>query len=368
MRRVASSGLALSVTAAFIALVFAALVTVGVLIVTGYPPVQTIEQMVTYGSEPDSVVNTINRATTFFLSAIAVAIGFQMKLFNIGVDGQYRLAAFLAAAAGGSAFVAGLPPGLQQLVIIVVAMLVGGVWAGIAGVLKVTRGVSEVISTIMLNFIGGGVISYLLSPGRLAIREGNNLTTRPIGPDGQVPGIPFPDANFAVYGLIVLAIVVGFLYHAGVRRTRFGFDLRATGLSAPAALASGVDVRRMTVAAMLLSGLVAGLVGIPQLLGDAHRFALDFPVGIGFTGIAIALLGRNNALGIALSALLFAFLTESAQILDLNEIPKEIVTITQAVVVLSVVVVYEVVHRFGVRIQRQAVGRQLATAEGGAAA
>ncbi len=200
-----------------------------------------------------------------------------------------------------------------------------------AGVLKVRRGVSEVISTIMLNFVATGIIAYLLAPGRLAVttQGSNNLGTKPIPPSGQVPGIALiPGTSVQVYGLIVLAVLVGVAFWFVVNRTRFGFDLRATGMSEDAAVASGVNVRRMVLASMVISGAVAGLVGMPQLLGASYTYSLDFPSGLGFTGIAIALLGRNNPIGIAIGALLWAFLDQSAQILNLQDIPVEIVQIT----------------------------------------
>ena len=164
-----------------------------------------------------------------------------------------------------------------------------------------------------------------------------------------------------VFGFIFVAIVAGILYTVVLGRTRFGFDLRATGRSQSAAVASGVDVKRMVVYSLLISGAVAGLVGMPQLLGGSTRsYSLDFPAGLGFTGIAIALLGRNNAIGMALSALLFAFLDSSSIILDFNGISKEIVLIMQGTIVLSVVVVYELVRRYGVAAEQRRVSRQLA--------
>jgi simple sugar transport system permease protein len=356
--RLFSRSYARTVIAAVVALVFAIAVTSIVLSASGFNPPSTFQAMFEFGKEPDSVVNTINRAATYYLSALAVAIGFRMNLFNIGVDGQYRIAAMLAAAAGGAW---ALPAGLHQLVIIVVAVVAGGLWAAIAAVLKVTRGVSEVISTIMLNFIGSGVIAYLLSPKRLAVAVAgsNNIGTKPISPSGRVPGIPYPGSDLTIYGLVLLAVVAGIGFWFVVSRTRFGFDLRATGLSQSAAVASGVDARRMVLIAMVMSGGVAGLVGMPQLLGGSYSYSLDFPTGIGFTGIGIALLGRNNPVGIGFASLLWAFLDQSSQILEFNDIPKEIVAITQAAVLLSVVVVYEVVNRLGRRIDQRHVAAQL---------
>jgi len=160
-------------------------------------------------------------------------------------------------------------------------------------------------------------------------------------------------------GFIVVSALVGLGYWFLLGRTRFGFDLRATGMSEPAAVASGVDVKRMVVASMLLSGGVAGLVGMPILLGASHSYGQDFPSGMGFTGIAIALLGRNHPIGVGFAAILWGFLDVSNQILDLEGIPKEIVTIMQGIIVLAVVVAYEVVRRWRINAEQRRVAAQL---------
>jgi ABC-type uncharacterized transport system permease subunit len=347
-----------TIVAALVALVFSIIITSIVLSVSGFNPPSTFQAMFEFGKDPDSIVNTVNRAATYYLSALAVAIGFRMNLFNIGVDGQYRLAAMLAAAAGGAW---ALPAVLHQVVIILVAVVVGGLWAAIAAILKVTRGVSEVISTIMLNFIASGLIAFLLNPQRLAVKVAgsNNIGTKPISSSGRMPGISYPGSELKIYSFVLVAVLAGIAFWYMINRTRFGFDLRATGLSQSAAVASGVDAKRMVVVAMVMSGAVAGMVGMPQLLGGSYSYSLDFPTGIGFTGIGIALLGRNSPVGIAFASLLWAFLDQSSQILDFNDIPKEIVAITQAAVLLSVVIVYEVVSRVGQRIDQRHVAAQL---------
>ena len=219
------SRVVLALAAPVLALLFSVLVTSVVLLVVGDNPISVFSLMGEYGTRPRTLTLTINAAITYYLSALAVAIGFRMNLFNIGVDGQYRLAAMLAAAVGGAI---ALPAPLHVLTIVVVAMLVGGFWAGIAGVLKVTRGVSEVISTIMLNFIATAIVAYLLTTDRLAVQvEGsNNIGTEPIPPSGQVPGIPLiPGSSAPVFGFLIVAIAVGIGFWFLLDRTRFGFDL-----------------------------------------------------------------------------------------------------------------------------------------------
>jgi simple sugar transport system permease protein len=354
----AARRIGLALAAPVLALVFSVVVTAVVLLASHTSPVDDFRQMFDYASQPRTQALILNSATTYYFAAVAVAIGFRMNLFNIGVDGQYRLAAILAAVVGGAM---SLTPVLHVGITILVAVLVGAVWASIAAVLKVTRGVSEVISTIMLNYIANGLIGYLLTTGLAVATAGsNNIGTRPIKPSGQVPGIGMvPGSPLRVYGLIVLAALVGVGYWFLLSRTRFGYDLRATGANESAAVASGVSVRRMVVVSMLISGGVAGLIGMPELLGSTYSYGLAFPTGLGFTGIAIALLGRNHPVGIAFGALLWGFLDNSVSILQLAGVPKEIVYITEGVIVLSVVVAYEIVRRYRVRAEQQAVGRQL---------
>jgi len=350
--------ISVAVAAPALAIAFSLFVTAMILVASGDPVFATLQQVWDYGKQPRVMALTVNQGITYYLSALAVAIGFRMRLFNIGVDGQYRLAAFTAAVVGSSFE---LPKPLHIVVIVLVAMLVGAMWAGIAAVLKVTRGVSEVISTIMLNAIATALVAYMLREVAVDVEGSNNVSTKSIGESGAFPGIPLiPDSPLDVQGFILVAILAGVTYSVVLGRTRFGFDLRATGWSESAAVASGVNVKRMVLISMLVSGAVAGLVGMPQLLGgDSRAYSLDFPAGLGVIGIAIALLGRNSAVGMALSALLFSFLDASAIVLDINDISKEIVLIMQGIIVLSVVIAYELVRRYSIVAEQKRVSRQL---------
>jgi ABC-type uncharacterized transport system permease subunit len=337
--------------APIIALLFALLVSSVVLLLIDKAPLEAFKSMLSYGTTSDSIISILNRAGPLYLSGLAVAIGFKMNLFNIGVEGQYRLAGLIAAAAGGAVV---LPAPLHVAFIIVVAMAVGASWAGIAGVLKVKRGVHEVISTIMLNFIATGVGAYLLSTYFEQDRGPLDLitSTKTIPPSGRFPSLNplvralgFEPAGDGLFGFIIISALVGVLFYVLVWRTRFGYDLRASGVNPDAARASGVDPGGMVIRTMLISGAIAGLVGMTELLGHFNAYTLDFPTGLGFTGIAVALVGRNHPVGIALGALLIGFIDRSAQILDLEDVPKEIITIMQGVIILSVVIAYEVVNR-----------------------
>ncbi|MEV5278804.1 ABC transporter permease [Streptomyces sp. NPDC051994] len=356
--RIDKEKLLLGAAAPVLALIAALVVTALVILATGKNPFPAFNDMLSYGSASDSQVYILNKATTYYLAGIAVAIGFRMNLFNIGVDGQYRLAAFLAAVVGGAMSL----PGIVQIpVIIIVAMLVGAMWAAVAGVLKVTRGVSEVISTIMLNAIATAIIAYFIQPGRLGQLDeaGTLVSTKPLPSSSWFFAIDLGPAG-QLWGFIFVAVLIGVAYWFTLGRTRFGFDLRAVGQSEAAAAASGANVKKMIVTSMIISGAVAGLVGMPTLLNDTHQFDNSFPVGLGFTGIAIALLGRNNPVGIALASLLWGFLERTTNHLEFIGYDKEILGVIQGVIVLCVVIAYELVRRYGLKRQQQRVGAELA--------
>ena len=249
-----------------------------------------------------------------------------------------------------------LPPILHVVVIIITAMLAGGLWAAIAGYLKVKRGVNEVISNIMLNFIAAAIIAFLLSPSLLGILpEGSQtLQTREIPASGRMPTIKAFEGE--IYTFFFIALVVGVAYWVMLNKTVFGFNLRATGLSFRAARASGVNAPRMIFITTVLSGAIAGLVGIGTLLSDTHSYSMAFPAGYAFTGLSLALLGRNHPVGIFFAAFLWSFLERSAPVLEFEGVPPEIVIVMQGTIVLSIVVAYEVVARINLRQQQRAVG------------
>lgn len=356
----------LAVAAPVLAMAIALGVSSLVLIASDNSPLEIYQSMWSFGTQLNSIISMVNRAVPYYLAGLAVAIGFKMNLFNIGVEGQYYFAALIAGIVG-AAFT--LPSVLHVLAILLIAMASGAFLAGIAGVLKATRGVNEVISTIMLNnIVLGGFGAWLLTRARYDDGSGSlQIATKPIAESGRIPnlngwleaiGVDVP-AGARLTGFLLVAIVVGVVYYLIIWRSRFGFDLRASGMNPWAARSSGVDAKGMVVKAMLLSGGMAGLVGLSSLLVEDGRFAGDFQTGIGFTGIAVALVGRNHPVGVALGALLWGFMERAAQRLDLEGVPKEIVVIMQGTIVLSVVVAYEVVRRARAAQQQREVSAQV---------
>jgi simple sugar transport system permease protein len=235
--RIDGRRLLLAVVAPLLAAVVALAVASLALLVSGSNPLTVYARMLSEGTTLRSLLITVNNAVPLYLSGLAVAIGFRMGLFNIGVEGQYTLAALMAAAAGAAV---SLPMWLHIPFIILVACTVGASWAGVAAVLKTTRGVSEVISTIMLNVIAGGLAAYLLATQFQERVEGsNNTRTAPLDETARFPildpglrllGIEPPQGT-RLGGFVVVAVVVGIGYWLLLSRSRFGFELRATGLS-----------------------------------------------------------------------------------------------------------------------------------------
>ena len=337
------------------------------LIAFGSNPIDAFSDMLGHASILETQVQILNRATPLYLSAVAAAIGFRMNLFNIGVEGQY-LFAFIIAAQVGS--LVSLPSILHIPLILVTAMITGGLFSGIAGFLKVARGVNEVISTIMLNSIAvAGLIAALQARWQpeQEVFTSTTLGTAPVDETGLFPPINGIVEIFTreiglgveLTGMVFVAIAVGLVYHVLLTRMRFGFDLRASGLNPFAARAGGVPPKQMIVAAMVLSGAVAGLIGMVEL-AEVGRFPADPIQGLGFAGIAVALLGRNNPGAMALSALLFAFLDVSAGILQSTQTAtKEIVNIMQGIVLLAAVIAYGVTKRVQTREEARATAEAL---------
>jgi ABC-type uncharacterized transport system permease subunit len=323
------------------------------LLISGNDPVEAFREMWKTIDSTESVVLIINRAVPYYISGVAVAIGFKMNLFNIGSNGQYLLAALVAGWAGAEV---SLPPVLHIAFIFLVAITVGGLWALIAGILNVTRNVNVVVSTIMLNYIAIGVSSFLLAEiFRDNERGGLVAQTKEIPTSAQIPSLnrlfEIVGFNFSpgvdLYGFLPFAIVLGIAYYLLLNRSLFGYDLRLSGMNAEAARTAGVNPKRMVLITMFLSGAVAGMIGLPYLLADPnfHKYGDAFPTMVGFTGLGLALLGRNNPVGIAAAAIVWATIERATQRLGPLGVPPEIGRILQGSFLLVAVIAYEVVRR-----------------------
>lgn len=337
------------------------------LLISENNPVTAFREMWKVVDSTQSVVIIINTAVPYYVAGVGVAIGFKMNLFNIGADGQYRLATLFAAYVGAQM---SLPGPIHVALIMIVAMVVGAAWAAIAGALKVTRGVNEVISTIMLNYIATGFGAFLLVEYFRDKSENASLITgtEPLPKSALLPDLDrlvelfgFHFGNGVhLYGFLPFAIAVGVGYYILLFRSRFGYELRISGTNAAAARSAGVNPKAMVMKTIMLSGAVAGLVGLSSLLADpqfGHKYGDGFPTTLGFTGLSLALLGRNHPAGIAAAAFIWAAIGRATQPLSSLGIPQEIGVILQGSFLLAAVIAFEVVHRRSERAAADAASR-----------
>ena len=277
---------------------------------------------------------TLLYSTPLIFTGLSVAVAFHAGLFNIGAEGQLSLGALAAAATG--AVWPRAPWGLAPVLAALAALVAGAIWGAIPGWLRARRGSHEVINTIMLNFVAAGLCSYV-ALGVLKNPASQNPETRPIGPAYQLP--PFSFFGGAPVGLAFpLALVTAWLVWVLLWRTVLGYEMRAVGQSERAARAAGIEPARIRILAMTFAGALAGMVGIGEVLGNAGKFRLDFSPGYGFMGIAVALLGRNQPLGVVAAALLFGALHKGTGDLDLEteHVTRELSLVLQALILLSV--------------------------------
>jgi general nucleoside transport system permease protein len=323
-----------------IALAF--LVVGAIVALIGVDPLHALSLLITgaLGSS-EAIGYTLYYATNFTFTGLAVAVAFHAGLFNIGGEGQ----AYIGGLGCGLAVLAldrWLPAWLLIPVAIAAAALFGAAWAAVPAWLQAWRGSHIVITTIMFNFVASALMVYLMvnvliAPGSMTPQS------RAFAASGWIPAmhdvlkaVGITVAPSALNLTIVLALascvaVWVFLWH-----TPWGYALRTMGHNPEAAVYAGTDLRRMTMLAMCLSGAFAGFVGVNELMGVQHRIVLDFPAGYGFAGIAVALMGRNHPLGIALAALLFGALQQGGAELafDIPTITREMVVVIQGLIIL----------------------------------
>jgi ABC-type uncharacterized transport system permease subunit len=307
----------------FIAFLIAGLVV----LITGHDPIATYKAIFNgtglnwffpWISEDDRTIAALNLqqtliwTTPLILTGLAVAFAFRCGLFNIGGQGQYIMGG-IGAVWVGSSF-ENMPSLLHIVLAILAGMAFGGVWAGIAGLLKAVAGTNEVITTIMLNWIALWTGAYLFNLGGPLQNDNPAQKDVPVSND-VVAGAKLPVfwGDPELQGLhIGLFIAIGALlvFWVLLNRTTLGFEVRAVGFNPDAAQASGISVRRNYIVVMAICGAFAGLAGTLDVLGWQFRIAVnDVQIGnLGFFGIAVALLGRNTAVGTFFSALLFGAL------------------------------------------------------------
>jgi simple sugar transport system permease protein len=290
-----------------------------------------------FGS-PKALSETAVWATPYILAGLAVALAFKGGLFNIGAEGQLALGAVAAAWVGyalpGMLGIA-IPAIVHVPLAIGMGILFGALWGAIPGALKAYTGAHEVINTIMMNYIALNTVSYLLN-GPMKDKNPNNLIARTpeIALTARVPAI-FTDLR--VNWGFILALFCAWLVWYLLWKTTLGFEIRTVGANPDAAKYAGINVKRLIILTMAISGGLAGLAGAIEVVGLNYRHELGFSLGYGFDAIAIALLGKSHPLGVVLAAIFFGGMRNGATRMQfLTQIPVDVISIIQALILLFV--------------------------------
>jgi len=336
-----------------------------IVVLYGRSPVEVYASMLRAATvAKDAPAYVLATATPLIFSALAISICFKGGLFNIGVEGQFLIG---MATASWAALHLGFLPGPTLLVaVLLFAMLGGMAYAAVPALLKVKTGAHEVVTTIMMNGMATSLVFWALSgPLRFTFRpEGQNvdLRTDPFPKNARVPDLghlfgfgPAPHLSWLFPLAVAAAVVVWFV----VSRTRLGYEARAMGASAGSARAGGISIGGVQIKLFLISGALAGLVGMQQILADYGYFPKNYAAMLGFTGIAVAFLGQNNPIGIVFAAILWGMLARGESILQLEtKMPREFVIILQGILILSVVITYQLAKRRLARRQVQRVAAE----------
>ncbi|CAN5388132.1 ABC transporter permease [soil metagenome] len=279
------------------------------------------------------IFNSVNYAIPLIAAGLALAVGFRAGVFNIGGQGQILIA---GAAAGFIGFSWDLPYGIHMIVAIVAALIGGAIWAGIVGVLKARTGAHEVIVTIMLNYVAYYLIDYLLHTPVLRAPGSNNPQSPAEKPTAIFFNLIGPQYKFNFGFILVIAATI-FCWWL-LSRSSLGFKLRAVGENPRAARVAGINVNRMFIYAMVISGVLLGVAGAYQVLGQTTTgFGSDFDAGIGVSAITVALLGRSRPWGVFAAGIVFGILQAGGSIMQASQgVDVDIVQVIQSVIVLFI--------------------------------
>jgi simple sugar transport system permease protein len=305
-----------------------------VIILIGKNPIYAYRVMIVgaFGGA-EQLANTIVKMTPLVLTGLAVGFGFRAGIFNIGAEGQMAMGALIGSMVAMN--VGFLPPFLAIPLSLIFGMLAGAIWASIAGFLKAFTGAHEVISTIMLNWIATNIAIFMVS-GPLAIGSGTPKSPE-ISESSKLPiilKVKATEMSIAIFIAIMVAIVM----YVILEKSTMGYELKGVGFNPHAAEYGGVNIKKSIILTMAISGALAGMAGIIDILGvPPNRFVGELTGGRGFDGITIALIGRNHPIGIIFAALLIASLRTGSNAMQITaQIPNDIVMIIQGIVIFLV--------------------------------
>ncbi len=278
------------------------------------------------------ISETLVSATPLILAGLSVTLAFRAGLFNIGAQGQILVAAIFAGYVG---FAWHLPVVLHVIVAALAGVVGGALWAGLAGLLKARTGAHEVITTIMLNYVAIGLVRFLLGVHGFQAKPYNQAISPTVDSNATYPHLLGSSLRATVAFLVAIAATLAVAWL--LRRSTFGFRLRAVGANQDAARTAGISISRVYVGVMLLVGALAGLAGGAQVLGTTPQVTEDIDAGVGFDAITVSLLGRGSPIGTFWAGMLFGALRAgSVQLLASTDTPADLVQVLQALIVLFI--------------------------------
>jgi simple sugar transport system permease protein len=275
------------------------------------------------------IAETLVQATNLLFPALGIAIAFRAGLFNIGAEGQLLLGGFAAGWLGAQF---PLPGYLAVPMVLIAGAIAGGVWGAIPGFLRARFGANEVIATLMLNYVAFLLTTYLVT-GPLQQGGAGASETAALPKAAQLPDL-ISDSRLT--WAFVIALVLAFVLRWVLRRTVFGYELRAAGDAPEAAKRAGIDLGRTALVTMALSGAIAGLGGATIVTGVLHRFNTGLSPGYGFIAIAVALVGNLDPLWIVVASIGFGMLTSGGIAMQAEAgVPREVVTLITGLVIIA---------------------------------
>lgn len=321
----------------FVITILGALLAFGVgavmIALSGISPWVAYQELVNsaIGSE-FALTETLGKMTPLLLAGLGMALAFRGKLFNIGAEGQIYMGALGAGVAG--LFCGPLSPWVGIPLVLLMGFVVGGIWAGVAGVLKQRFGVNEIIVTLMMNYVAIGITSYLVG-GPWQDPLGTEAITAKFT---RGTCLPIVWGGSPLHVGIIVGIIATLVLWWVIRQTVYGYQLTAAGLNDEAARYAGIRTGRLIVLTMFISGGLAGLAGVSEVAGLHHRILEGFSPGYGYTAIAIAFLGRLQPIGVFLAAFFFAALVVGAEGMQIvTGVPVAIVLLIEGLVLLFVI-------------------------------
>ncbi len=283
-----------------------------------------------FGSQT-AIMNTIIKMTPLILTGLAVGFGFRAGVFNIGAEGQMAMGALVASIFAVNA--SSLPAFIAIPLTMLVGMLAGGIWAGIAGFLKAKTGAHEVITTIMLNWIAYNITNWAVTG---PFNSGGGTPKSPeIATSTMLPNLLSSQATFMSFGILI-AITAAVVIYILLYKTSMGYEIKSVGFNPYASEYGGINVSKNIILTMFISGALAGLAGTLESTGLYYRFYGTLSSGKGFDGISIALIGQNNPFGIIAASLLIGGLRTGSNQMQFAGVPKHIVMIIQSIIIFLV--------------------------------